>query len=87
MSDNFSSHSSGLESPATRAAEVTPNDSTDLTYTSRALYVGGSGDVTLTTAGGDTVTLVGVPAGTILPIRAARVWATDTDATSIVSIW
>jgi hypothetical protein len=87
MSDQFETYTSGLESPATRAAAVTPNDSTDLTNFARALYVGGAGDVSLITTGGDTVTFAGVAAGTILPVRTARVRDTDTTATSIVAIW
>ena len=41
-------------------------------------YVGGTGDVVVTTAGGDTVTFVAVPAGLIIPVRAKRIWETST---------
>lgn len=85
MPDKFSDRSSGLESPGHAAAEVTPDDLTDLPITSRALYIGVAGDVTVTTAGGDTVTFANV-AG-ILPMRIARVHQTGTTATGIVAIW
>lgn len=87
MADEFSKHSSGLDSPASRAFAIVPSDSTDLTTSTRGIYVGVSGDVSLITTGGDTVTLVGVPAGVILPIRASRVRATATTATSLVGLY
>jgi len=79
--------SAGLIGPCERAAAVTPNDGADVTFTTRALYVGVGGDVSVVTSGGDTVTLVGVPGGAVLPIRANRVRATGTTATSIVALW
>lgn len=87
MADNFVSHSAGLSSPAGNAAAVTPNDSADLSVAGRALWVGGTGNVALVTVGGNTVTLANVPAGTMLPVRTARVLATGTTATSIVALW
>ena len=86
MSDEFASQSPGLDSPASRGVAVTPSDSTTLT-TSRALYVGGAGDVAALTVGGDSVTFVAVPAGTVLPIRVTKVLATGTTATSILALW
>ena len=38
MADVFSSHSSGLSSPATNGEAVTASNSTDLAQTSRAIY-------------------------------------------------
>lgn len=57
MTDKFRNRESSLESTARRAEAVTPNDAADLPNFSRALYVGGGGDVRVTTVGGDTVTL------------------------------
>lgn len=73
--------------PADNAAAVTPNDSTDLTNTARALYVGTGGDIKITTAGGDTVTLNDVQGGSILPIRTKRVFSTGTTASNMVAIY
>ena len=87
MADEFASNASGLDSPATRAAAVTPNDSTDLATAARALYIGGAGNVSLDTVGGDTVTFTGLAAGTILAVRTARVRSTSTTATAIVALW
>lgn len=87
MSDKFERFYSSLESPAQHAAEITPNDSADLATSARMLYIGSGGNVKVTTVGGDTVTLVAVPTGTTLMVRAARVFATGTTASSIVALW
>ena len=87
MPDQHSGFVEGLTSPADNAAAVTPSDSTDLAYTSRALYIGGAGNLVVTMAGGGDVTFSAVPAGSILPIRVSRVKATSTTATSIVNLY
>ncbi len=51
------------------------------------IYVGGLGDVSITTSGGDTELLSAVPAGTILPINIKRVNSTDTSATLIKALF
>lgn len=76
--------------PATAAAPVTKSDTT--VVRARALYVGGAGDVAVqmlgnaVSPGTTTVTFVGVPAGTILPISAYRVMDATT-ATNIVALY
>lgn len=87
MPDQHSGFVEGLTSPADNATAVTPSDSTDLAYVSRALYVGSGGNVVVTMAGGGDVTFVGVPTGGILPIRASRVKATNTTASSIINLY
>lgn len=87
MADVFVSNSSGLDSPLAYLAAVTPADGSDLATSARALWVGGAGDIKVTTVGGSTVTIVGVTAGSILPVRVARVWATGTTATNILAGW
>jgi hypothetical protein len=73
--------------PADNAFEVTPNDSSDLTTTARALYIGTAGNVKVTTAGGDTVTFLSAAAGSILPVRVQRVFSTGTTSTNIMAIY
>lgn len=86
--DGFSTLSPGLSSPATNAAVVTTNDSTDLGNVTRALYIGGAGNITVNMLGtGTNLTLNNVTAGTLLPIRVSRVWANGTTASSIVALW
>lgn len=86
MPDLFENRASGLESPGHSAADITPSDSTDLLTTSRALWVGTSGDLRVTMAGGQTTTLRNAPVG-LCPIRVTRVHATGTTAADIVAVW
>ena len=87
MADAYEYVASGITAPANRAVAVTTNDGSDLAFVARALYVGGAGDIALITSGGDTVTFAAVTAGSILPVRTARVLATGTTATNIIAIW
>ena len=86
MADMFEGRGSGLESPGYDAAAVTPSDSTDLTFTSRAVYVGTRGDLRVTAASGSVVTFVNVPEG-MLPMRVSRIHASGTTAADIVAVW
>jgi hypothetical protein len=85
--DIFAADRSRLNAPAYNASEVSPHDTNDLAYVTRGIYVGVSGDVTLVTASGDTITLVGLAAGLIHPIRAKIIKDTGTDAENIVALW
>lgn len=85
--DNFSSFPTTPISPARSATTVVPSDTTELPHVSRALYVGQSGDISVVMAGGETATFEAVAAGSLLPIRVARVNATSTTASAIVSLW
>jgi hypothetical protein len=87
MADNFANHSTGLDSPAGNAYQVTTSDGADQAFTTRGIYVGVAGNVKVTTAGGNAVTFVAVPAGSILPVRAARIWATGTTATNLIGMY
>ena len=64
---------------------IVPSDTVDLPYLSRAIYVGGYGDVTVINLAGQTVTFKGLFEGQMLPICAARVKATGTTATFLVN--
>lgn len=87
MADPFAGFTTGFDHPARNASAVTPNDSTDLSTFCRAIYIGGDGNVKLNTVDGDTVTFVGLTAGSVLPVATARVHSTDTTATNIVALW
>jgi hypothetical protein len=67
---------------AYRAAAVTPSNTVDIPSVSTqdgtgnngcVLYVGGAGDIKVTTAGGDTVVFVGLLAGMFVPVQVLRV--------------
>ena len=81
MQDNFSNHASGLDSPATGAFLITPDDVSDLAIRPRSLYVGGIGNIAIRMGGVD-ITYLNVSG--ILPVRPERVLATGTTATNIV---
>ena len=87
MTDTFQRHSRGLTSPPEQAMAVVPADGTDLACVTRAVYVGGAGDLRVRMQGGAEVTLAAVPAGALLPLRVTRVLAAGTSATSIVALW
>lgn len=64
---------------------ITPNDSTDLVRSTRALYVGSAGDLKILLVDDTTpVTLVGVQAGTIYPLRIKRIYSAGTTAGSLI---
>jgi len=87
MADNFTSYSSGLDSPAINAEAITPSNSVNMANTSRGIYVGVGGNISVLMAGGTTVTLVGIFGGTILPIRVNRVNLTNTTASSLIALY
>ena len=73
------------DSCAASAVAITKADS-DLAHPVRSLYIGGAGNIRVTTVNGQDVTFTGVLAGTILPVSVKRVWSTNTTATGIVGL-
>ena len=86
MSDPFSDFATSLESPASNAYDIVPDDAADIAVVTRALNVTVEGTVRVTTHSGQTVTLY-IAAGGAFPIRVRRVWATGTSATGIVGLY
>lgn len=74
-------------SSAKGSVTVTPHDSNALAKTTRALYVGGAGNLKVTMRDGSTPTFTAVPAGLLLPISVTHVWSTGTTATAIVGLY
>lgn len=69
-----------------QGAAITPSDTVG--YPEAAgIYIGGTGNVVLLDAIGTVLTFNGVPAGTILPIKNARVNATSTTATGLIALY
>lgn len=83
ISDQFQDYQPGLSSPIEGGFDIIPADGTDLAETTRALMVAGSGDVAVTLKNGDQITLQGLTAGVIYPVRVTQVNATNTTATGI----
>lgn len=79
--------------PASRMFAVTPSDTASIAGPNsednipRGVYVGGAGDLAIKCGDDDAVTLVGVVAGSLLPIRPTRIMAANTTATNIVAVY
>lgn len=87
MSDQYAGINP-LTGSAFQAAAITPSDSAELVRMTKGLYVGGAGNLNLLLAGDTTpVVFVGVAAGTVLPVRVAKVMATNTTATNLVGLY
>ena len=86
MFDRYSSHNASFGAPAGFAFAVTPDDSNDLEEVTRGLFIGTAGNVKLTLRLGGTVTLKNIPAGTLLPLRVTRIFATGTSAADLVGL-
>lgn len=88
MNDIFDSHTRSLTSPPENGTAVIPDNSTDLVHVTRAIYVGGGGDLALRL-------LDGTGSGLCQCCRRIafadpgrhRVLATGTTATRIVGLW
>ncbi|MGL4351068.1 MAG: spike base protein, RCAP_Rcc01079 family [Plesiomonas shigelloides] len=68
---------------------VTPNDSTNNVGTGNVavgLWITGAGDVSWIDVDGNTTTVTGIAAGTMLPGSFARVRSTGTTATGIFAL-
>lgn len=87
MADIYARAGLRASDPARGAFAVTKSDATVFSQPTRALYVGGAGDVAVRMLDQTTVTFVGVPAAGLLPIRVDKVLSTGTTATSIVGLY
>jgi hypothetical protein len=86
--DPFINTQGGLQSPCRSSFAITPSDTNELPFVTRAIYVGSTGDITARLAA-DTasVTFKAVAVGTVLPIRARQIYATGTGATLLVGLY
>ena len=75
-----------------KALSVTPSDTAEIISPAGpinngcVLYIGVSGDLKVTTAGGDDVTFKNVPVG-FFPVQVLKVWSTGTAASEIIALW
>ena len=74
-----------VNAPATDGATVVAG--TNFVVPARAIYVGGTGDVTVTSLAGNNVLFSAVPVGTILPIQCTKVNSSGTTATLMTALW
>lgn len=82
---DFTPTNPGAMFPALQLRTVTPSDSTDLSGT-RALWVGGAGNLVVMAANDTVAVTLAVPAGVLIPVFARRVMAATT-ATLIVALY
>lgn len=92
QTDRFGgSFSDTVIAPCRSWSMITPSDTTDLTTVPKAIYVGGTGDVTMigvdAPSGATGVAWKAVPAASVLPVRPRRVLATGTTATLLVACY
>lgn len=86
MAERYAGMNADLTSPYIGGFAVTPSDSTVFTQPTRAVYVGGAGNLVVTYLDGSTDTLQSVVAGTLLPIRVTKIGASST-ATKISGLY
>lgn len=77
----------GTMDPGSSAVVISKDDTTELACVSRAIFVGGAGNMSCLMADGTTCVFTGIVAGSVLPIRVRRVNSTNTSATNMVAIW
>lgn len=86
--------SSFWQNTASHAVAITPSDTVKITdansnvVSTKRIYVGGAGDLTVIMDKSTTgVTLKAVPVGTILDLEVSQVKATGTTATDLVALY
>jgi hypothetical protein len=85
--DVFERQTTELDSPAVGGFAVTPSDITVFTRATRAIYIGGTGNLAVVTLDGSTLTFIGMVQGSILPMRVKQVLSTGTTSINIVGIY
>lgn len=86
--DNFSRFQVGDNNEYRNAVAVTTSDANELSNVTRAIYIGGgTGTLKVDLVDSGTVTFSGLATGTVLPVRAKRIYATGTGATNIIALW
>jgi hypothetical protein len=74
--------------PLGGAFTITTSDSTVLARPTRAVYVGGAGNLAVRLAGDQSTPIfIAVPVGTTLNIRADKILATGTTATNLLGLF
>ncbi|PZU85939.1 MAG: hypothetical protein DI528_10780 [Shinella sp.] len=86
MTDRFSNVHPSLSGPASTGFTILPDDDANLLETTRGLYIGSGGDISVVMTSGASIVLTNVPGGSILPLRVNRVLATGTTTSGIVGL-
>lgn len=85
----FENKGAGATVPAIHVMDVTPNNNCNDQFAqpNRGIWVGASGNLRVQTYGGETLTIVGIQSGTLLPLVVKCIYSTSTTATSIQIWW
>ena len=83
--DNNNELARDMTTPLEDGFAITPHVSDELAQVTRAIWVGGAGNLVVVLKSGAELTISGILAGTLLPIRAKAVRATST-ATNLVGL-
>jgi hypothetical protein len=86
VTDRFESLSPSITGPAVSGFPVIPSDAADLPETTRSLYIGTGGDLSVFMLTGEALLLKQVPQGVFLPLRVTRVLLTGTTAGDIIAL-
>ena len=87
IEDRFHASVDSPMAPSEFCFSITPSDIEDLSYATKAIYVGEGGDITLRSLrGNEDVTFRNVSSGMILDVRALAVRATGTTALDLVGL-
>lgn len=87
MIDHFKSFTDTVTAPARKCFAITPDDAQAVQILPKAIYCGTGGNLTLRAVDSDAdVTLVNVPVGVLLPIRAKFIRQAGTTAGDIVGV-
>jgi len=73
--------------PSSSMVAITPSDTVNINQTTRGIYVGGGGNISVVLQDSSVVLLVAVQTGSVLPIEVIRVNATNTTATNLVALF
>jgi len=85
--DRFRNQYPTYDGPAGNAFSITPSNTVNCDFATRAVYIGGTGDLAAVTINDEVVTFVGIPGGTLLPLRLKRVNSTGTTASALVGLY
>lgn len=89
MSDAVDFNPSGradTDGPATFGFPISPSDTQFLEELTRGIWVGGAGTIILMLSSGRIVALSGAVAGSLVPVKAKKVYLTGTTATNLVAL-
>lgn len=71
---------------AVDASNITPSDTAVIEPLTRAIYIGGAGDLAVEMSSGAQITFVAVQSGAVLPLQVRKIRATGTTATAIIAL-